>query len=291
MKTIFLYCFCLIVNAQSITYAALGDIGTFTSVARTYSTASYWIEGADGVVMIDTQFLPKEGIQAIEVAEKATGKKVTTAIVLHPNPDKFNGTSVFQQRGIKVLTSTQVKALIPAVHDIRYGWFFDEYAPDYPKNAAQPDVFGSDTMDITVHGITLKLHVMARGASNAHVVAQYKDNLFVGDLINPNNHAWLELGYVTDWLARLEEIRALKPTTIYPGRGAVGGPALIDVQSSYLKFVQTAVRDSKPKNELSWFTKWRLQSKIEGTYPHLGYPIFMRDGLGAVWALESAAPK
>jgi glyoxylase-like metal-dependent hydrolase (beta-lactamase superfamily II) len=118
--------------------AATGDIGAYISPAKTFSTATYWIEGAQSLALIDTQFLPKEGLQAVELAEKTTGKKVTTAIVLHPNPDKFNGTKLMQQRGIKVLTSAQVLALIPEVHTIRWGWFGEEFKPDYPREAAQP---------------------------------------------------------------------------------------------------------------------------------------------------------
>ncbi len=267
-------------------FAAVGDVGAYTSPVRTFSTASYWIEGVDGVVMIDTQFLPKEGIQAVELAEKTTGKKVTTAIVLHPNPDKFNGTSLMQQRGVRVITAKQVADLIPAVHTIRWDWFGKEYAPDYPRDAAKPDVFGDKTVELTLAGLPIKLHVLGKGASGAHVVAQFRDQVFVGDLINPSNHAWLELGLIGDWLTCLEEIRAINPTKIHPGRGASGEPAMIDAQAAYLKQVRTWVREALQAGELGWFKKLRLERKIESAYPTLGYPIFMRDGLAAVWKTE-----
>jgi glyoxylase-like metal-dependent hydrolase (beta-lactamase superfamily II) len=267
-------------------FSAVGDVGVYTSSARTFSTASYWIEGADGVVMIDTQFLPKEGMQAAELAEKATGKKVTTAIVLHPNPDKFNGTTLLQQRGIRVITSKQVADLIPAVHAIRWDWFGKEYAPDYPKDAAKPDVFGDKTVELMLAGLPIKLHVLGKGTSGAHVVVQFRDQVFVGDLINPSNHAWLELGLIGDWLARLEEIRAMNPTKIHPGRGASGSVTMIDAQAAYLKNVRASVREALQPGELGWFTKLRLERKIEGAYASLGYPIFMRDGLAAVWKTE-----
>ena len=228
----------LILISHNLCFAATGDIGVFTSSAKTFSTASYWIEGPDSVVMIDTQFLPREGLDAVNAAEKATGKKVSTAIVLHPNPDKFNGTKAYQTRGIKVITSRQVSDLIPAVHKIRYGWFFDEYKPDYPKDSAIPSVFGEATANLTIAGLPLTLHVLGKGASNAHVVVQYRQNVFVGDLINPANHAWLELGLITDWLSRLSEIKQMQPQTIYPGRGQAGAIHLIEQQASYLKRVQ-----------------------------------------------------
>ena len=273
--------------ANSPCVAATGDIGVFTSSAKTFSTASYWIEGPETVVMIDTQFLPREAIDAVNAAEKTTGKKVTSAIILHPNPDKFNGTKAYQARGIKVITSRQVSELIPAVHKIRYGWFFDEYKPDYPQDAAVPSVFGDSTEKIILEGLPLTLHVLGKGASNAHVVVQYQQNVFVGDLINPANHAWLELGLIGDWLERLSDINRMQPNTVYPGRGRAGGTQLIAQQAKYLKRVQQWVRDEKPKGEICFFAKRRLQDRIEEQYPALGYPIFMRDGLAAVWRVEA----
>jgi Metallo-beta-lactamase superfamily len=255
-------------SVQSV-QAVLGDVGIYTAPAKSFSTASYWIEGREGVVLIDTQFLPKEGIAAVEL--------------------KFNGTYLLQQRGIKVITSAQVAALIPAVHAIRWSWFGVEYAPDYPKDAAKPEVFGDRSVDLVIDGLAMTLHVLGKGASGAHVVAQYKESVFVGDLINPNNHAWLELGYIGEWLTRLEEVRGMRAATVYPGRGQVGGAGLIQGQADYLKQVRQWVHAEfvpGEKSELSWLTKQRLQRKIESTYPQLGYPIFMRDGLPAVWKNE-----
>jgi glyoxylase-like metal-dependent hydrolase (beta-lactamase superfamily II) len=266
-------------------------VGTYTSPAKTFSTASYWLEGSQGVVLIDTQFLPKEGLEAVDAAEKATGKKVVLAVVLHPNPDKFNGTAVMQARGIRVVTAQQVAAAIPAVHVIRLGWFFDEYAPHYPKEAAKPSVFGSQTTELEAGGVKLKLHVLGAGASAAHVVAQVQTDagvaVFAGDLINPDNHAWLELGLINDWLKRLDDIKAMQPQRVFPGRGKAGGAELIERQASYLKFAQQTVRDEKPEGTPSWLAKRRIVNKIEAQYPNLGYPIFMRDGVEAVWANEA----
>lgn len=269
-------------NAQPIT------VGRYTSPAKSFSTNSYWVAGKESTVLIDLQFLPNEALTALEVAERASLLKVTHGIVLHPNPDKFNGTATLQQRGVKVLTSAQVAKEIPGVHTIRLGWFADEYKPHYPQTAAVPSVFGHASQTVNLGGLDIKLHVLGRGCSVAHVVAQVDDAVFVGDLINPENHAWLELGLIDDWLARLEEIRALNPKRIFPGRGAPGGIELINKQVQYLQYVQNAVRAEKPSGKLGWFAKQRLQRNIEQQFPNLGYAIFMRDGLAAVWAMEAA---
>ena len=103
-----------------------------------------------------------------------------------------------------MLTSAQVAAAIPGVHEICFGWFADDYKPHYPQMAAVPNVFGDKTQTLEFDGLAVKLYVLGRGCS----AAQIGDAVFVGDLVNPDNHAWLELGFIDEWLARLEEIRA-----------------------------------------------------------------------------------
>jgi glyoxylase-like metal-dependent hydrolase (beta-lactamase superfamily II) len=199
-------------------------VGTYTSTSKTFSTNSQWIAGPMGTVLIDTQFLPQDGLRAAQAAQRATGMPVTHALVLHPNPDKFNGTAALQAQGVQVQTSAQVLSHVPAVHAIRLGWFADEYKPDYPAEAAKPTSFGDRTQSVVWAGVPLTLHVMGPGCSAAHVVAQSGDDVFVGDLVNPDNHAWLELGTIDDWLQRLNEISAMQPKRVFPGRGQPGGP-------------------------------------------------------------------
>lgn len=264
------------------------EVGSYTSPQRSFSTVTYWIAGPQSTVLIDTQFLPKEGVAALREAERSSGKKVSHALVLHPNPDKFNGTAALQAIGVRVMTSAQVADQIPAVHSIRVVWFADEYKPDYPREAAMPIVFGDRTQQVDWSGVKIKLHVLGPGSSAAHVVAQVDDAVFVGDLVNVDNHAWLELGRIDDWLRRLDDIRAMKATRVFPGRGKSGGPELIERQAEYLRFVQRLVQAERPNGPLGWYTKLKLQHAIERQFPALGYPLFMREGLAAVWREEAA---
>jgi glyoxylase-like metal-dependent hydrolase (beta-lactamase superfamily II) len=263
-------------------------VGSYTSPAKSFATASYWVVGPESTVMIDTQFLPEEGLLALREAQRAGTKKVSHALVLHPNPDKFNGTAALQAQGVVVQTSKQVANAIPAVHTIRLGWFADDFKPDYPLDAAKPAVFGDSTQEVNWGGTSIKLHVLGPGASAAHVVAQVGDAVFVGDLVNVENHAWLELGTIDDWLRRLDEIRAMGAQRVFPGRGKPGGAELLEQQAQYLRFVQKLVQAEQPSGELGWLTKLKLQRAIELQYPKLGYALFMRDGLPAVWRNEAA---
>ena len=89
-----------------------GRVGQYVSTGWGFATSTFWIEGPRGVVLIDAQFLPSAAEEAVIAAERVTRKKVVAAIVLHPNPDKFNGTATLQARGIEVLTSSEVLAKI-----------------------------------------------------------------------------------------------------------------------------------------------------------------------------------
>ncbi len=259
------------------------SIGIYTSDERSFTTASYWLEGKDGVVLIDTQFLLSEAEKFIAAAERATGKKVVMAFVLHPNPDKFNGIEVLQKRGIKVVTSRQVKALIPEVHQIRLDWFYSQYQPEYPLETPSPESFGDKTREFNVAGMKLTAHVLGPGCSAAHIVVQTGQRLFVGDLVSNRAHAWLELGLIDEWVARLNQLKALNPSKIYPGRGEVAGPGLLDEQIGYLMRVHSYIAAENPKGELGLIRKWLLRFKITRSFPEYRYPTFMSDGLPAVW--------
>jgi glyoxylase-like metal-dependent hydrolase (beta-lactamase superfamily II) len=258
-------------------------IGTYVSVERGFTTSSYWIEGPKGLIFIDTQFLLSAAEESIDWAEKVTGKKVQLAIVLHPNPDKFNGTQVFQKRGIKVVTADQVIQLIPAVHKDRYESFYERFKPDYPADAPVLASFGDHTTELSAGGVTVKAHVLGQGASGAHVVVEYHGALFPGDLVANLHHSWLEIGKTEEWLKRLDEMRALKPEFIYPGRGPAGGAELLDREEAYLRKVIEIVKAEKPKGTPTDETVERIKAKIQSAYPFYGNSYFLYLGIPAEW--------
>ena len=263
-------------------------VGRFTSEKRAYSTNNFWVEGVDACVMFDTQFLPSDAMKSADAAQKATGKAVKTAVVLHPNPDKFNGTTLLQSRGVQVLTSAQVAATIPAVHDIRLGWFYKDYQPDYPKEAPQPSVFGNSTQTLKLHGLDVTLHVLGgAGCSAAHVCAQVGDALFVGDLLTNRGHAWMELALFDEWQARLDEVRRLSQSggvrRIFVGRGEPGGVELIAQTQFYLQKVKGIVQAEKPKGELGFLKRRSLKGAITDAFPGYEWDGFVHESLPEIW--------
>ena len=262
-------------------------LGTYVSSPHSFQTNSYWIVGPEGVVLIDTQFLPSAGVEAVELAEKLTGKKVVAALVLHPNPDKFNGTSELARRGIEVFTSAQVAERIPEVHALRHRWFYDRYKPDYPDQAPVPKVFGNATTTLHLAGIDLVAHVLGPGCSGAHVVIEYEKHVFVGDLVAGFGHSWLELGLVDEWQKRLDEIAALAPEHVHPGRGPSGGMDLLAREKAYLAQVIAFMQAENPRLDATPEDRKaavdRVVAHMVEAFPGHGYQRFIEIGLPAVW--------
>lgn len=257
-----------------------GKIGEYVSSWNGFRTSSYWIEGPSGLILIDTQFLLSAAEEFVNLAEQATGKKAVLAVVLHPNPDKFNGTALYQRRGIRVVTSAQVLARIPAVHKLRMGWFYRKFQPDYPREEPKPESFGNKTTEIDAAGIKLKLHVLGAGCSDAHVVAQYGQHIFPGDLVTIGFHSWLELGLLDEWLLRIGELQEMNARFVHTGRGGTGAAEILDRQAQYLWDVIGEVKKLAPSKgkKLSVGQNKKLTDLFLEKYPSYDFPAFLKFG-------------
>ncbi len=272
-------------------------VSAYVSSTWGFSTVSYFIEGPTGLVLIDTQFLPSATAEMLRWAEQATGKKVVLAIVLHANPDKFNGTGVLKKRGIRVVTSAQVRALIPAIHKERLASFYDRYQPDYPKELVLPDSFGDKTTELEAAGLKIKAHVLGPGCSDAHVAVEFDGHLFAGDLVASLSHSWLELGHTDEWLKRLDELSALEPKFVHPGRGPSGDERLLQQERQYLTTVIAAVAAEKPQPQsvladgtLSADAKKaieRIRKNLEERFLGYRFAVFLNIGLPAEWQRQA----
>ena len=266
-----------------------GRVGQYVSTGWGFATSTFWIEGPRGVVLIDAQFLPSAAEEAVIAAERVTRKKVVAAIVLHPNPDKFNGTATLQARGIEVLTSSEVLAKIPEVFASRTASFGERYRPDWPTATPQPDSFGDRTTALELAGLKLTARVLGPGCSEAHVVVSWEDHVFVGDLVANGAHSWLEIGRTDAWLQRLDEIEALAPRYVHPGRGRSGGPELLTAEREYLKAVIDLVAAEKPTMPPDPAGLARVQAALERRYPNYRFPVFLAIGLPAEWQRQATA--
>ncbi|MBN1206479.1 MAG: MBL fold metallo-hydrolase [Myxococcaceae bacterium] len=264
-------------------------VGQYISSQWSLHTSSFWLEGPEGLILIDAQLLPSAVRKEVAFAERETGKKVKLAIVLHPNPESFNGTAWLKNRGVQVVTSEQVRELIPEVHEKWAAALFEKYKNSgYPRELVLPDSFGSSTTELSAAGLTVKAHVLGSGCSPAHVVIEWEGHLFVGDLIANGAHNWFENGRVDEWLHRLDELRGLQPKWIHPGRGLTGGPELLERQREYLRTVVEGVTAERQPGVPMSDALARVTEKVTQRYPQYQYPNFLEPLLRSEWVRQAA---
>jgi glyoxylase-like metal-dependent hydrolase (beta-lactamase superfamily II) len=175
---------------------------TWTSSEAGFFTNSHWLDTGKEVIVFDAQFTPQAAGELLADIRKSTASPVRYVIVTHPNPDKFNGASVFQELGATLVASRATSEAMPGVHDYKKAYFVGAGAfteESYPALPAVDLVFDK-SLDLALDAQT-RVHLQVldhAGVSSTQTVAWIEESgaLIVGDLIHPKVHAWLEGGIV-----------------------------------------------------------------------------------------------
>jgi glyoxylase-like metal-dependent hydrolase (beta-lactamase superfamily II) len=270
------------------TQTTRGALHTFTSDANGFDTHTYYYDSGEEVVVLDAQFTPQLAEQMLADIRQQTDSPITHVVVTHPNPDKFNGASVFQREGAKLVASKATAEAMPNVHAYKKyyfvqvaGMFTEDTYPSLPT----PDVTFEDELVLELKGgknISLKVLEHA-GVSTTQTVAYIEDveALIVGDLVHHGVHAWLEGGIAGEapdldidaWKLALDELLSYKSATVHAGRGEVASVEdAVAAQKSYLEQVQTLSDAYKGKNEAPYDAEDHaaLAGEIKAAFPDRG---------------------
>lgn len=237
-----------------------GRVIEFKSGPEGFDTRTFFYEGAQEVIAFDAQFTPELAKKSIAHLRTFTEKPITWLVITHPNPDKFNGASVFKAEGAKIISSAATAADIPGVHAYKE-YFFVEMAKmfkqgEYPQPVAVDETFDGETEIVLRGGERISLKELSQaGVSSTQTVAHVPSvkALMVGDLVHHKAHAWLEGGIVggkptptlDGWIRDLKELAKMFPadTQVYGGRGVtVDLKTGVAEQISYLQKAQRLVR-------------------------------------------------
>src|SRR5215207_10815052 len=287
-------------EATPVTGSAGGALYTFDSGEAGFFTKTYFYDTGSEVVAFDAQFTPQLAEAAIASLREQTDNPITSLVITHPNPDKFNGAPAFQQEGAQVIASEATEAAIPGVHEYKkagfvgMGMFTEE---TYPEQATVDETFtGTHTIELS-DGKTVELSELSQqGVSSTQKVAFIPElnALIVGDLVHHKLHAWLEGGIVNgqatptidDWIADLQELEttfAGEPEpTVYGGRGE---PAPLSVavadQIAYLQKADQIVTDyvagledktSELSSDKAGEHYAAIQAELEQAFPDYAFP-------------------
>lgn len=257
------------------------QIVEFKSGAEGFDTRTFFYVTPSEVVAIDSQFTPKLAEESIKYLRTFTDKPITTLIITHPNPDKFNGASVFKKLGANIISSKSTSDAIPVVHQYKK-YYFVEIAKmftneNYPEPTLVDSIFIDEKVITLMNNDTLILKELKNpGVSSTQTVifSKNKNALFVGDLVHHKAHAWLEGGIVAGkpvptidgWISDLMELKTLYPSNpiVYGGRGlSVILKKAVKAQVTYLKKSLEIIKNEIKTNRM---TKKDLGSELEKTF-------------------------
>lgn len=228
------------------------ELHRFTSGPEGFDTNSWWVDTGAEVVVFDAQFTPALAQALLDEITAQTQSPVTTVVLTHPNPDKFNGASVFQAAGAELVASEDTLAAMGEVHAYKQAYFVGAGMFAEGEYPALPEVDRTFTDTLTLDtAAPIVLEVLEHsGVTLTQTVARVGDEaLVVGDLAAGGAHLWLE-GAIVDgmpapdlesWALALDEVAALGGT-VYPGRGQPeAAQTLVPAHQDYLEGMDTLV--------------------------------------------------
>jgi glyoxylase-like metal-dependent hydrolase (beta-lactamase superfamily II) len=211
------------------------------------SVNTYWIEGPQGLIVVDYQRDLDSAREALAQVARV-GKPVVAMLLTHAHPDHIGGLQLFK-RAYPEATLYASKATADDLRNDTQGYqkLSREILKDKaPSGYATPDhVFGVLTR-LEIGGLDVEAHEL--GPSEATSATVYylpaSGDMFGGDIaINQMTDFLLE-GRTKTWLAQIETLRNAYPDvkTLFPGHGPPAEAArLFDRQVSYLTFIRDAV--------------------------------------------------
>ena len=283
------------------------QIIAFESNSNGFNTKTFFYDNGEEVVAFDTQFTPELAKQALAFLRTKTQNPISYVVITHPNPDKFNGMSVFQKLGAKVIASQATVSNLKGVHDYKK-YFFVNVAKmfteeTYPNLSNVNIVFEKDFQLNLLNGEVIQLHELSQpGVSTNQTVGfiPAMNSLFVGDLVHNKVHAWFEGGIINGkatpnlkgWIDDLQELqntfKSVQPV-VYGGRGeALNLNFAVNEQINYLQKVDSIVnqyisnlgsRKSEFQGPHSGEHYLTIQNLIEKAFPNYQYGYMIQYGI------------
>jgi len=246
-----------LIAASTSLSAMAADIGPaalhrYVSNHISWNTNSYWIEGEDGIALIDAQLLPSDA-RRLAGQIKASGKPLAGVIVTHPHSDHFGGLPVLKDLfGDFPIYATQATAdgFAPTLKQMLASYKMpNAFGEALDERLVMPTSVIKDGETVTIAGIDFEIHDLGAGEAADNIIAYQRDLnvVFAGDTFYPFAHYYVGEGHIGGVLKHLEFLKAnfSEETYVLPGHNDASRIRAADQQIAYInKFVE-AVKDAR----------------------------------------------
>lgn len=222
-----------------------------------FPVSSEIISGAHEAILIDAQF-QRSDAEALVQKLKASGKTLTTVYISQSDPDYYFGLDVIRAAfpNAKIVATPQTVAAIKASMNGKLAYWGPILKDNAPKTLVLPDVLNAD--HLTLEGRTLEIKGLnGPDAARTYLWIPSIKTVAGGVVVNSGDHVWVADTQTREsrlgWLQTLDNVTALKPTTVVPGHFTGAMPKGLDAvrfTADYLKTFEIQAAKANNSAEL-----------------------------------------
>ena len=251
-------------SANAYAYTAEGDPNTGVIV------------GDDAVMVIDTQATPAMAQDVIRRIREVTDKPIKYVVLSHYHAVRVLGASGYEPEHVVASRDTYDLIVERGEQDKaseigRFPRLF-QAVESVPAGLTWPTITFTGRMSIWLGKLEVQLIQLGRGHTKGDTVAWLPQQriLFSGDLVEFDATPYAGDAYFKDWPQTLDNISALEPAALVPGRGAAlttpeqvkrGLAGTRDFISDMYASVQAGVKAGKDLNAVYRDTFAQLKPK------------------------------
>ena len=187
------------------------------------------IIGDDAVMVIDTQATPVMAQDVIRRIREVTDKPIKYVVMSHYHAVRVLGASAYMaEGGEQIIASRDTYDLVVERGEFdkaseigRFPRLFQN-VESVPEGLTWPTMTFEGRMSIWLGKLEVQLIQLGRGHTKGDTVAWIPSEkiLFSGDLVEFDATPYAGDAYFKDWPQTLDNVAALKPEKLVPGRGA-----------------------------------------------------------------------
>lgn len=260
-------------DEKKITFDRLAD-GVYAFTAEGDPNTGV-IVGDHGVMVIDARATPLLARELMDYIAKVTDKPVTHVMLTHYHAVRVLGASGYGTDTIMASRDTYDLIVERGRQDMdseigRFPRLFK--AVDTIPGLTWPTMVVDGALEMKFGGRWLKIFQVGRGHTKGDTIVWLPDDgmLFAGDLVEEGATPYCGDAYLTDWPQTLDNLLALDPQQMMPGRGeamktAADSRRAIEGTRSFvsdlLASAKAGVAAGKPLGEVYVDTYRRMQPK------------------------------
>jgi len=254
-------------------YYVQGKPGVASAANEGFNSNAGFVVTPEGVVVIDALGTPALGEALIRAIRAVTSQPIKRLILTHYHADHYYGAVAFRRAGIEIWAHKSAQPYLESGEPERrrmqraqelYPWV-DESMP-----IVRADRWLDERTRFTMGGTAFEvIHVgPAHAIDDSIVVLPEEGIVFSGDILFAGRIPFVGDADSRQWLARIEQLLALKPRYIVTGHGPMSTDPARDLALTrdYLVYLRAvmgkAVEDFVPFEEAYAKTDWSRFSSV-----------------------------